>query len=136
MRRRQKLLIAIDTSGSVSKKELTRFFMELFHIYRAGSEIRVVECDAEVGHVYDYKGKVPEFVSGGGGTSFEPPVSYGNKVYRPDALIYFTDGYAPPPESNARFPILWVITALGIDQNDEHFAKLPGRKVKMLTGHE
>jgi len=131
IQRKQKLLVAVDTSGSVSKEELTEFFQELYHIYRSGSEIRVVECDAEISNTYEYKGRMPVFVKGGGGTDFTPPVIYGNKQFLPDALIYFTDGFAPSPQVKARFPIMWIVTENGLESDHDAFKSLPGIKVKM-----
>ncbi|UII25879.1 VWA-like domain-containing protein [Fulvivirga maritima] len=132
VRRIQKLLIAIDTSGSVSKSELTKFFQELYHIYRSGSEIQVVECDAKIGKIYNYKGITPDFVTGGGGTNFSPPVEYANTQYHPDALIYFTDGVAPAPNQKSRCPIMWIISENGLSSTTENYKELPGIKVKMI----
>ena len=124
----QKLLIAIDTSGSIGMKEYEVFFGELYHIWRRGAEIRVVECDAKIQNTFIYKGETPDIIHGGGGTDFNDPIRYGNEIYQPDGLIYFTDGYANTPNIEARFPILWVITEDGIQAESELFEKLPGRK--------
>jgi predicted metal-dependent peptidase len=126
----KKLLVAVDTSGSISHDELTQFFHEVYHIWRQGAVIRVVECDAAIQQVYDYKGTAPGYVKGRGGTDFNPPIQYGNNEFLPDGLIYFTDGVAPPPTYRPRFPLLWVISSNGIAQED--FYRLPGRKAKLL----
>lgn len=131
VKRLQKLLVAVDTSGSIRPKALRRFFREIHHIWRQGAEIRIVECDAQMQNQYEYRGQTPAFVAGGGGTRFEAPIRYGNRTYRPDGLIYFTDGFAPAPQIPARFPILWVITPDGLALNEERTRKLPGRKIKM-----
>lgn len=127
----QKLLIAIDTSGSISEEEYHDFFSELYHIWKRGSIVRVVECDAEIQHVYDYKGITPKVIHGGGGTDFNPPIVYANNIFNPDALIYFTDGYAAVPTVQAKVPVLWVISREGITPNDEIFENLIGRKAKL-----
>ncbi len=129
IKHRQKLLVAIDTSGSVSDEELKEFFGEMYHIWRNGAEIRVIECDTQINNVYDYKGKQPETVSGRGGTDFNPPFEYANGEYKPNAMVYFTDGHAPAPNILARIPVLWLVSANGISADDWDF--LPGRKVKM-----
>jgi predicted metal-dependent peptidase len=48
---------------------------------------------------------------GRGGTSFQPAADYYCEHPEYDGLIYFTDGYAPPPVFNTKRPIdvLWVI---------------------------
>ncbi|MCU0352563.1 MAG: VWA-like domain-containing protein [Cytophagales bacterium] len=131
VKRKQKVLLAIDTSGSIRNEELTVFFSEIYHIWRTGAEVRIVECDADIGNIYEYRGVTPKAVTGGGGTSFDPPLVYANTEYLPDMMIYFTDGYGAVPQMQLRFPLLWVITKQGIDQSDEIFQKLPGRRVKL-----
>lgn len=126
---KQKILVAIDTSGSVNEDELREFFGELYHIWKQGAEIYVVECDTQIHNQYDYKGKPPELISGRGGTDFNAPLEFANNVYLPDAVIYFTDGYAKAPDVLCRKPVLWMVTSQGIDSDNWDF--LPGRKVKM-----
>ena len=126
---RNRLLVAVDTSGSVSDEELNAFFGEMYHIYRQGAEILVVECDAVIQNTYRYRGQMPDFVMGRGGTAFDDPIRYANETYFPDAIIYFTDGYADTPSIIPRAPILWLISEEGIDSDSWDF--LPGRKVKM-----
>ncbi len=128
----QKLLVALDTSGSISKKEYEIFFSELYHIWRRGTVIRVVECDATIQHSYEYTGHIPSAVHGGGGTDFNAPIRYANEVYHPDGLIYFTDGVAGTPVVVPRTQVLWVISRQGIDAGSEAFKNLPGRKAKLI----
>jgi predicted metal-dependent peptidase len=130
IQRKQKLLVAIDTSGSVNDDELKEFFSELYHIWKQGAEIFVVECDAAIHNKYFYRGKPPTVVSGRGGTDFNAPLAYANEEYNPDAIIYFTDGFAPEPQVLSRKPLLWMITSQGLEENSWDF--LPGRKVKMI----
>jgi len=127
--KKQKILVAIDTSGSIDMGELQDFFNELYHIWRQGADIMVVECDTKIHRKYAYSGKTPETVSGGGGTSFDAPLIFANEEYRPDALIYFTDGYASRPSVKLNCPILWLVSQQGADLN--YMRDFPGRKVKM-----
>jgi predicted metal-dependent peptidase len=47
---RNHVLLAVDTSGSVSSSELKEFLSEMNHIHKTGTEITVVQCDS---HMYD-----------------------------------------------------------------------------------
>lgn len=129
VKKRQKLLVAVDTSGSIDHQELQVFFNEIYHVWKQGTEIQVVECDTQIHKSYLYQGIAPREVSGGGGTSFEEPIRYANQEYRPDALIYFTDGYGAKPQIHPNCPILWMISQDGADL--EYLNPFPGRKAKM-----
>jgi predicted metal-dependent peptidase len=48
IKRRQKLMIALDTSGSIILELLERFFQEVYHIWRTGAEVLIVEFDLSV----------------------------------------------------------------------------------------
>ncbi|NME68046.1 vWA domain-containing protein [Flammeovirga aprica] len=131
IKRKNKLLVAIDTSGSVSNEELNIFFGEIYHIWKQGAEIHVVECDVRIHKKYRYNGIPPEIIHGRGGTAFEAPIEYANTELQPDCIVYFTDGYASPPSVQSRFPLLWMITQSGISENDNIWKELKGRKVRM-----
>lgn len=131
IKKKNKLLIAVDTSASINLDELALFFCEIYHVYKEGADILVVECDVQIGSQYVYKGQAPEFVSGGGGTDFNAPLVFANEVFTPDAIIYFTDGYAKAPEVTPRAPVMWMITSEGIAADSEEWNALQGRKVKM-----
>lgn len=133
VKRKHKLLIAIDTSGSVSMDDLKLFFGEIYHIWRQGAEIHVVECDTHIHKKYQYKGIPPKTICGRGGTSFEAPLKYANQELRPDAIVYFTDGFANPPATISRSPVLWLISHNGIEEASDIWKSLKGRKVKMKS---
>jgi predicted metal-dependent peptidase len=121
-------LVAIDTSGSVSNSELAEFFNEIYHIYKTGTKVTVVECDATIQRVYEYKGKLEDLsVQGRGGTDFEPVMKYlvENKNQF-DNLIYLTDGECCSPNTKPLKPILWVHSSKS-KINEE----LPGTKIKI-----
>lgn len=131
IKRRQKIMVAIDTSGSIEQASLSLFFKELYHIWRNGAEVMLVECDFTIRRKYFYKGQAVQYALGKGGTNFNPPIQFANEEYLPDALIYFTDGQAPPPKIKSRSPILWIVSPDGIAMDTERWKQLPGRKVKM-----
>jgi predicted metal-dependent peptidase len=109
IQKRQKILVAIDTSASVSADLQAQFFDEIFHIWRQGAKIHIVECDVEIQRGYEYLGKTPEMTKGEGGTNFNAPIAFANSTYLPDAVIYFTDGKGETPTVRSRFPILWIV---------------------------
>jgi len=115
IRRKQRLAVVIDTSGSIGEDILEVFFREIHGVWKNDAEVIVVECDADVQGTYPYKGKTPAGIKGGGGTSFDPALAWvGQPRNGPfDACIYLTDGYASEPEVRPRCPLLWVITAKG-----------------------
>lgn len=127
IKRSEKLLVAIDTSGSISEKELDVFFREIDLIYKTGAEIDIVECDAEVKDFYKYKGVCPENVTGRGGTDFDPVFEFINKgKLNYDGCIYLTDGYASAPKIKCRIKLLWVVTS---DINTSHL--INGKIIKL-----
>ena len=120
-RRKSHILVAVDTSGSVSKREYEEFFLQIRTLQQHAT-FRVVECDVEITREFDYSGKMPDTIFGGGGTSFQAPVDKfiaNRKKY--DALIYFTDGYAPVPDNTPK-DTLWVICSTG-NKDKQEFRK-------------
>lgn len=110
------ILVAVDTSGSVSNKELQEFFSEIDYVYKAGARVTIIECDTRINSITEYDGKKLPEIKGRGGTSFDPPVDYyvdHRKEYA--SLIYFTDGEAPMPAKNPQ-GIVWVISSNGCHQ--------------------
>lgn len=102
------LAIGVDTSGSISLKQLEIFFNEIRWIWKNGAMITVYEADADIQKVYKFRGKFKGKVHGRGGTDLEPVLKEVEGKY--DALIYFTDFYAPKIETRYHIPILWVLT--------------------------
>jgi predicted metal-dependent peptidase len=107
---RRHVLVAIDTSGSVSDKELIEFFHEIDHIYATGSDITVIQCDASIQSILPYRKGDQIKVHGRGGTSFDPVLEYYNQNTRKySCLIYLTDGECHT-DVNVRGKMLWVIS--------------------------
>jgi predicted metal-dependent peptidase len=123
---RQHMLLAIDTSGSVSNDELMEFMNEMHHIYKCGVDITVIQCDTNIKSIEPYKGQKDLNVHGRGGTEFDPVLEYFNEnLKKYTSLVYFTDGecYATvKPKGN----VLWVISERS-SMNDS----LPGKVIKL-----
>jgi len=105
-----KLAVAIDTSGSISDEQLQLFWNEIRWVWKNGAEVWVYECDTQISErsPFKFKGKWDGKVHGRGGTDLEPPLKECERKY--DALIYFTDFYAPVIETQYRIQTLWVLT--------------------------
>lgn len=111
-----KIVIAIDTSGSVDDQQIAQIFNEIFAIIAHRKfEMTVIECDAAIQRVYTVKTRadVDPHVRGRGGTAFTPVIEYINndRHFRDALLIYFTDGWGewsiPRPLT---YRNLWVLT--------------------------
>lgn len=112
-RRKSRILVAIDTSGSISMPEYQEFMGQIKTLDEH-AEFHVLECDTEIQHEYEFRGIIPDTVHGGGGTSFYPPVEYFHKHKKEfDSLIYFTDGLSSVPH-NLPKKTLWVLSSKGI----------------------
>jgi predicted metal-dependent peptidase len=109
------LAVGIDTSGSISDEMLKLFFNEVRWIWKNGAKVTVYEADADVQAVYPFKGKFTGKVHGRGGTDLEPVLKRVEGEH--DALVYFTDFYAPKIEKRYRIPVLWVLNT-GLDKKD------------------
>lgn len=127
--KRIEIIIAVDTSGSISDKELTIFFSEINSILRSAGHYSVylVQCDADIQDIKEIN--FPEtldvkkvHIKGRGGTDFRPVFEWAIRNCR-RPLIYFTDLCGTFPEYFPPFPVLWVTVGDG---------KAPfGRVIKM-----
>lgn len=109
------IVVVIDTSGSISEKEINEFGSEIcgIHDQLKPKATHVIYCDAAVNHVDEFgPHDVLDFKAvGGGGTSFKPPFKWLEEHdITPKALVYLTDGYGDfPDEDRVPFPVLWLI---------------------------
>jgi len=123
---RQHMLLAIDTSGSVSNDELSEFMNEIHHIHKAGVDITIVQCDTSIRSIEAYKGKNDLKVHGRGGTDFDPVLDYYNaNLKKYTSLVYFTDGecYTSVKPRNR---VLWVLSEQSSMNED-----LPGQVIRL-----
>jgi len=124
--RKINMLVGIDTSGSVSNKELNEFMNEIHHIHKNGAEVTIVQCDTEINSIDKFDPKMDIEIKGRGGTYFDPVIEYYNKNRNTHTcLVYFTDGEAycnVKPQGK----MLWVMSSVS-QMNDE----LPGTKIKL-----
>ena len=128
------LVIALDTSGSVSNDEIKQFCSEALDILDLFEcDVTFIPCDSRVGLVQSFEsGDLPDEcsdfkVTGRGGTSFAPVFDWvkDNMSVDPTALIYFTDGECSYPDE-PDYPVLWGIS------NGSWFEEAPwGETVKV-----
>jgi predicted metal-dependent peptidase len=124
----RELVIAVDTSASVSKAELGEFSGQIDAL-RTVSQCRVVvlECDAKIQKMESYEAwdglelgmSDSRRFQGRGGTDLCAPFDWIEEHYRqtgewPDALIYFTDGMGPHPSTAPLYEVLWIVPERGV----------------------
>lgn len=106
-------VIGVDTSGSISKEEVSEFLsqaMALLELYNF-KEVEVIYCDIDIcGREFLSPGDEPD-PKGGGGTSFAPVFEdIAARDKPPVAVLYYTDGccstFGPEPDC----PVLWALS--------------------------
>lgn len=124
---RQHMLLAIDTSGSVSDEELAEFMNEIHHIYKAGVDITIIQCDVVIQSIKPYTGKFDGIaINGRGGTEFDPVLDYYNENQKKyTSLVYFTDGECSA-SVKPKSPVLWVLS-----ERSHMNESLPGKVIKL-----
>lgn len=115
------MAVVMDTSGSVSDRELGQFFGEVASAVAECSpeKLVVVYCDAAVAHVDEFDSPSEAEVAtvrkryGGGGTSMPVGIEYVEDNYpNCKACVVLTDGGTPWGEPS-KIPTLWAITESG-----------------------
>jgi predicted metal-dependent peptidase len=126
IKNKRHLLVAIDTSGSVSDKEVKEFLNEIHHIHKTGSEVTILQCDTVIRSVEKYKPNEDITLHGRGGTDFDPVLEYYNENQRKyTCLFYLTDGECST-DVKPKGKMLWVISTRGEINNG-----LPGPQIKL-----
>jgi len=109
-----KIVIGVDTSGSIGEEELRQFAGEISAVSEQAQPelIHVVYCDAAVSSTQEFGPSEPIVLEpkGGGGTDFRPVFEWVEQNdIQPVCLIYLTDlcchDYPATPPS---YPVLWV----------------------------
>ena len=113
-KRKSNIFLVIDTSGSVSDKELCDFFSEINHIYKAGAKVTICDCDTKVNKIYDYTGQWDGKINGRGGTTLSPAIEYFNDHRRDyQTIVLFTDGWIESDPIKVLGQAMWIITSEG-----------------------
>lgn len=129
------VVVAVDTSGSISDQQTTSFLGEVIGILQSYPHLKCdlyyIDTEAHGPYRLTQHTAIPAPI-GGGGTDFSPffelvPKNY--DVAGPLVGVYLTDGYGHSPEANPRFPLLWVVTPGGLDTTEFPF----GEVVRLLS---
>lgn len=112
----EEIVVAVDTSGSISDDELTQFTTETSYILHelAPERVQFLQCDTEVQNATEYtRESLPLKVTyeGRGGTRFRPVIDYVNENYpNAAALVYLTDLESDDFGNKPHYPVLWITT--------------------------
>jgi len=109
------VIVAIDTSGSVSGAELQEMLSEVESIRDIfkPEKLTIIDCDYHIHNIFKVVSNdniLDLKFTGNGGTSFQPVIDYCNEQ-QPEVLIYFTDLYADDVIDVGDYPILWICTS-------------------------
>lgn len=109
------LVVALDTSGSVSDAELAEFVAEIDALKgQVRANLTLYACDERVAGPWRFPAwepaALPERLAGGGGTRFSPVFdAVDADGRRPDLLVYFTDAEGEFPALPPPYPVLWLV---------------------------
>lgn len=108
-----KIIIAIDTSGSIDMDLFGRFFTEVEKIVKDFSQLVVIQCDADIQDV-QLKYKKGDFkkiqLKGRGGTAVQPVFDWIKENHCAKyPLIYFTDGYFDNGFNTHGINVVWAV---------------------------
>lgn len=111
------LVLALDTSGSVSAKDFVEFLDEIDALKgQIRARVTLLACDTALTPGAPWIFEVwqpihlPDGLSGGGGTRFTPVFDWvEQQALRPDALLYFTDAQGEFPLRAPAYPVLWLV---------------------------
>jgi len=130
------LVVAVDTSGSITKDDLQQFASEIDDILNQyPTTVTVVYCDTKVQHVEEFTAETRPIrldAKGGGGTRFSPVWEWieENAEETPCAVVYLSDLQCSDYGNEPEMPVLWVNTG-------KYQASPPpfGECVRLKPGH-
>ena len=116
--------VCVDTSASISRKELACAMAEILDAMRQvqmNGKISFFDSNITEPEPFEAETEIKKITpSGGGGTSFQIIFDYlKERMYPelPKAILIFTDGYArwPVEQNSMDVPVLWLISEDGKD---------------------
>jgi len=128
------IIVSIDTSGSISKEELSSFICEIINLGKSFNNLKItlIVCDCEIKDTFELtNGNIEKaqelLIKGGGGTSHIPVYNW-IEENMPNAklLINFTDGFSVFPDEET-IKTIWILTEKSCEED-----KIPfGNVIKM-----
>ena len=121
------VLIAIDSSASMTQRELAQIASETQQIFEDLNPafVRVVYCDTKIQRTQDFQqgDDVELSCRGGGGTRFKPVFDYiEDEMPEAVGLVYFTDLEGNTSECNEpHCPVIWANTGGSQRSNQPNF---------------
>lgn len=111
------IVVALDTSGSISPDEICEFMSEIDAIKgQVRARITLQACDSQLAEdgPWEFEPweefKLPRDFTGGGGTCFTPVFDWARgRDRQPDLLVYFTDAEGEFPKREPAYPVLWLV---------------------------
>lgn len=111
------VMVALDTSGSISDEDMRQFVSEIDAIKsQVRARITLHACDVNLveGGPWVFEPweefQIPKKFEGGGGTEFSPIFEWVDQSdSQPDLLIYFTDANGKIPEHEPHYPVIWLV---------------------------
>ncbi|MEW8586261.1 MAG: VWA-like domain-containing protein, partial [Candidatus Thiodiazotropha sp.] len=102
---------------SIQDHEMGEFLSEINALKgQMRARITLLACDSAIAEEapWTYEAwedfQLPERITGGGGTSFEPVFEWiSAQGIRPDLLVYFTDAEGAFPEYAPHYPVIWLV---------------------------
>lgn len=120
------LVFGVDTSGSMSAKDLAEALSELQGICEEFDDwiVNLISCDTQAHHIGEYNSEegddfstIDKSLVGGGGTQMHPMIEFANDMEEaPAVCIIITDGYVDPNEMDEAvddIPVLVLVTEDG-----------------------
>lgn len=112
-----KVVVGLDTSGSVSHEEMRQFISEIDAIKgQANARITLLACDAVLAADGPWIAEpweqlqLPHVFRGGGDTDFRPVFEWvAEHDAHCDLLIYFTDAQGDFPQHEPTMPVIWLV---------------------------
>lgn len=107
------IVVALDTSASMSKEQLREACSEINAITENAEEITLIIADCKIQEVIKFA-ELEKFLQnpaakGDGGTSHIPVFEYiAKKQLNPDLFIGMSDLYSYFPDKKPNFPVIWL----------------------------
>jgi predicted metal-dependent peptidase len=114
-----KVVMIVDTSGSMDPESLVQCYEMILSLKTHKPKLRfyVIEWDCQFQREFEIKSRkdiqdnLPN-CAGRGGTEFHNAIAYAMEKYRPDTLVYATDGYGNAGSRSVlgRTSMIWMLS--------------------------